>query len=203
MTIVSLVLTWVLLLAVEGNAQDKREPIRMAVIPFEDILGNATPDAMKFTQVLLSHLSREEKLAARVAKPDKPGTTVLDRETALALAKKQDAVYLITGRVIDATTGQGNSGLPIPKLGRVNSNSVTSEEKVEVEIISVASGKTVERLRAEGKETLRSNQTWVNSPLGSINLGGNPPNQSPLGHAMNECAEKLVKRMLEVLIPRK
>ena len=121
MTIVSLVLTWVLWLAVVGNAQDKREPIRMAVIPFEDILGNASPDAMKFTQVLLSHLSREEKLAARVAKPDKPGT-VLDRETALALAKKQDAVYLITGRVIEATTGQGNSGLPIPTLGRVNSS---------------------------------------------------------------------------------
>ncbi|MCI0419427.1 MAG: hypothetical protein L0312_09430, partial [Acidobacteria bacterium] len=78
MTIVSLVLTWVLLLAVEGNPQGKREPIRMAVIPFEDVLGNASPDAMKFNQVLLSHLSREEKLAARVAKPDKPGT-VLDR----------------------------------------------------------------------------------------------------------------------------
>ena len=202
MNIVSLVLTWVLLLAGEGNAQDKRDPIRMAVIPFEDILGNASPDATKFTQVLLSHLSREEKLAARVAKPDKPGT-VLDRETALALAKKQDAVYLITGRVIDATTDQGNSGLPIPKLGRVNSNSVTSEVKVEMEIISVASGKTVERLRAEGKETLRSNQTWVNSRLGSINLGGSTPAHSPMGHAMNECAEKLVKRMLEILISRK
>ncbi|MCI0624911.1 MAG: hypothetical protein L0387_25265, partial [Acidobacteria bacterium] len=99
MTIVSLVLTWVLLLAVEGNPQGKREPIRMAVIPFEDVLGNASPDAMKFNQVLLSHLSREEKLAARVAKPDKPGT-VLDRETVLALAKKHDALYLITGRVI-------------------------------------------------------------------------------------------------------
>ena len=200
MTIVSLVLTWVLLLAVQGNAQDKREPIRMAVIPFEDILGN--PDATKFTQVLLSHLSREEKLAARVAKPDKPGT-VLDRETALALAKKQDAVYLITGRVIDATTGQGNSGLPIPKLGRVNSNSVSSEVKVEMEIVSVATGRTVERIRAEGEKTLRSNQTWVNSRLGSINLGGSTPTHSPMGPAMNECAEKLVKRMLEILISRK
>ena len=202
MTIVSLVLTWVLLLAVQGNAQDKREPIRMAVIPFEDILGNASPDAAKFTQVLLSYLSREEKLAARIAKPDKP-STVLDRETALALAKKQDATYLITGRVIDATTGQGNSGLPIPKLGRVNSNSVTSEVKVEMEIISVATGKIVERLRAEGEKTLRSNQTWVNSPLGSINLGGSSPNHSPMGLAMSECAEKLVKRMLGILISRK
>lgn len=202
MTIVSLVLTWVLLLVDVSNAQDKREPIRMAVIPFEDILGTTSPDATKFTQVLLSHLSREEKLAARVAKPDKPAT-VLDRETALALAKKQDAVYLITGRVIDATTGQGNSGLPIPKLGRVNSNSVTSEVEVEAEIISVATGKTVERLWAEGKETLRSNQTWVNSRLGSINLGGSTPTHSPMGPAMNECAEKLVKRMLEILISRK
>ncbi len=202
MTIVSLVLTWALLLAVEGNAQDKREPFRMAVIPFEDILGNASPDAMKFTQVLLSHLSREERLAAKIAKPDKPGT-VLDRETVLALAKKHDAVYLITGRVIDATTGQGNSGLPIPRLGRVNSNSVTAEVKVEMETISVATGKTVERLRAEGEKTLRSNQTWVNSRLGSINVGGSTPTHSPMGSAMNECAEKLVKRVLDILISRK
>jgi len=75
--------------------------------------------------------------------------------------------------------------------------------KVEMEIISVATGKTVERLRAEGKETLRSNQTWVNSRLGSINLGGSTPTHSPMGHAMDECAEKLAKRVLGILILRK
>ncbi|MCI0422882.1 MAG: hypothetical protein L0387_22025 [Acidobacteria bacterium] len=62
-------------------------------------------------------------------------------------------------------------------------------------MISVASGKT---LRSVGKKTVRSNQTWINSRAGVIHLGGNGSPASPLGQAMSECANKLVRQILEV-----
>jgi len=192
---ISLVLIAMLLPCLMGNTQNKREPTRFAVLPFEDILGNGNTITLAFTQLMLSRLSREETLVARLAKPEKP--VQVDRENAIGLGRKQNASLLLAGRIIDASTNQGSTGLPIPTLGRVNSQSVTAKIVAELEVISVATGKTLQVIRAEGKKTVRSNQTWVNSRLGGINLGGNPANASPMGQAMNECAETLVKRLRE------
>ena len=70
-----------------GNTQNKREPTRFAVLPFEDILGNGHTITLAFTQVMLSRLSREETLVARLAKPEKPVQG--NRETAIGLKERK------------------------------------------------------------------------------------------------------------------
>lgn len=195
---ISLVLISMLLLGISGKAQDQREPTRVTVLPIENLSGNSNPNTTAFTGMLLSRLSREEKLFGQLAKPDNP-TLSVGREVALSLAKKQGASLLLLGKITEATTRQGNSGLPIPPLGRVNSHSTTAEVKVEMEVATVATGMTLQLVQAEARKTVRSNQTWVNSRVGSIHISGNTPNTSPMGLAMNECADKLVRRLLEVI----
>ena len=197
MKMISLVLIAVLLLASGGNAQNSKQSVRVALLPFVDLLGKPSPQAAVFTDLLLSRLVREDELLVKIAAPDKPGG-VLDRETALSLGKKQGASLLLIGRIDAADTRQSNQGLPVPTMGRVNSQTSKAEVGVEVDVISVASGKTLRTLRSVGKKTVRSNQTWINSRAGVIHLGGNGSPASPLGQAMSECADKLVRQILEV-----
>ena len=194
---ISSVLIAVLLLAVGGNAQNSTQPVRVALLPFVDLLGKPTPQTAAFTDLLLSRLIREDELLVKIAVPEKPGS-VLDRETALNLGKKQGASLLLIGRIDAADTRQSNNGLPLPTLGRVNSQSSKAEVAVEVDVISVSSGKTLETLRSVGKKTVRSNQTWINSRAGVIHLGGSGSPTSPLGQAMSECSDKLVRQLLQV-----
>ena len=197
MKMISLVLIAVLLLASGGNAQNSKQSVRVALLPFVDLLGKPSPQAGVFTDLFLSRLIREDELLVKIAAPDKPGG-VLDRETALSLGKKQGASLLLIGRIDAADTRQSNQGLPVPTMGRVNSQTSKAEVGVEVDVISVASGKTLRTLRSVGKKTVRSNQTWINSRAGVIHLGGNGSPASPLGQAMSECADKLVRQILEV-----
>lgn len=196
MKMVSSVLIAVLLLASGGNAQNSKQPVRIALLPFVDLLGKPTPQTAAFTDLLLSRLIREDGLLVKIAVPEKPGG-LPDRETALNLGRKQGASLLLIGRIGTADTRQSNSGLPVPTLGRVNSQAATAEVAVEVDVISVSSGKTLQTLRSVGKKTVRSNQTWINSRAGVIHLGGNGPPASPLGQAMSECADKLARQIVE------
>ena len=197
MKMISLVLIAVLLLASGGNAQNSKQSVRVALLPFVDLLGKPSTQAGVFTDLFLSRLVREDELLVKIAAPDKPGG-VLDRETALSLGRKQGASLLLIGRIDAADTRQSNQGLPVPTMGRVNSQTSKAEVGVEVDVISVASGKTLRTLRSVGKKTVRSNQTWINSRAGVIHLGGNGSPASPLGQAMSECADKLVRQILEV-----
>ena len=193
---ISSVLIAVLLLASGGNAQSGKQPVRVALLPFVDLLGKPTPQSAAFTDLLLSRLIREDGLLVKIAVPDKLGG-VLDRETALNLGKKQGASLLLIGRIDTADTRQSSNGLPLPTLGRVNSQSSKGEVAVEVDVVSVSSGKTLQTLRSVGKKTVRSNQTWINSRAGAIHLGGNGSPASPLGQAMSECSDKLARQIVE------
>jgi len=194
---ISSVLIVVLLLASGGNAQSSKQPVRVALLPFVDLLGRPTTQSAAFTDLLLSRLLREDELLVKIAAPDKPGA-VLDRETALNLGKKQGASLLLVGRIDAADTRQSNSGLPLPTLGRVNSQPSKAEVVVDVTVIWVSSGKTLKTLRSVGKKTARFNQTWINSRAGAIHLGGSVSPTSPLGQAMSECSDKLARQVLEI-----
>src|SRR5262245_52230441 len=197
MKMISSVLIAVLLLVLGGNAQSSKQPVRVTLMPFVDLLGKPTPQTAAFTDLLLSRLMREEALLVKSAVPEKPGG-VLDREAALNLGKKQGASLLLMGTIDSADTQLSDNGLPVPTLGRVNSQSATAEVVVQVDVISVSSGKTLGALRSNGKKTLRSIQTWINSRAGAIHLGGHGSPASPLGQAMSECSDKLVRQLLEI-----
>jgi hypothetical protein len=190
------VLIAVLLLAVSSNAQNQGQPIRVVVLPFVDLLGKPGSQAAAFTDLLLSRLAREDELLVKMAVPDKPGA-VLDREAALNLGRKQGASLLLLGRVEATETRQSRNGLPVPELGRVNSHSATAKVAAEVDVISVASGRTLETIRSVGKKTERANQTWINGRAGVIHLGGNGSPASPLGQAMSQCADRLAQQIVQ------
>jgi hypothetical protein len=197
MRMISSALIAVLLLAASGNAQNSGQPVRVAMLSFVDFLGKPGPQTLAFTNLLLSRLAREDDLLVKMAVSDKPGVP-LDRETALNLGKKQGASLLLVGRMEAADTRQSSHGLPVPALGRVNSHSATAEIAAAVDVISITSGKTLQTLRSVGKKTVRTNQTWINSRTGVIHLGGNGSPASPLGQAMSECADKLVRQLKDL-----
>ncbi len=115
MKMISSVLIAVLLLASEGNAQNSKQSVRVALLPFVDLLGKPSTQAGVFTDLFLSRLVRGDELLVKIAAPDKPGG-VLDRETALSLGKKQGASLLLIGRIDAADTRQSNQGLPVPTM---------------------------------------------------------------------------------------
>ena len=98
MKMIRSVLIAVLLLSVSSNAQHQGQPIRVAVLPFVDLLGKPGSQAATFTDLLLSRLAREDELLVKMAVPDKPGA-VIDREIALNLGRKQGASLLLLGRI--------------------------------------------------------------------------------------------------------
>ena len=180
-----------------GKQRTKQKlPVRVALLPFVDLLGKPTPQTAAFTDLLLSRLIREDELLVKITV--RKARNVLDRETALNLGKKQGASLLLIGRIDAADTRQSNNGLPLPTLGRVNSQSSKAEVAAEIDVISVSSGKTLETLRSVGKKTVRSNQTWINSRAGDIHMGGSGSPTSPVGQAMSECSDKLVRQLLQV-----
>ena len=83
---ISLVLIAMLLPCLTGNAQNKREPSRIVVLPFKDILGSSNASTLAFTEVLLSRLSREEKGVARLANASPMGQVM--NECAERLVKR-------------------------------------------------------------------------------------------------------------------
>jgi hypothetical protein len=196
MKMIRSVLIAVLLLSVSSNAQQQGQPIRVAVLPFVDLLGKSGSQAAAFTHLVLSRLARKDELLVKMAVPDKPGIGI-DRETALNLGRKQGAQLLLLGRVEAAETRQSRNGLPVPELGRVNSHSATAKVAAEVDVISLSSGRTLETIRSVGKKTLRAHQTWINSRAGVIHLGGNGSPASPLGQAMTQCADRLVQQIVQ------
>jgi hypothetical protein len=103
------VLIAVLLLSVSSNAQHQGQPIRVAVLPFVDLLGKPGSHAAAFTDLLLSRLAREDELLVKMAVPDKPGA-VIDREAALNLGRKQGASLLLLGSIEAVETRQSRNG---------------------------------------------------------------------------------------------
>ena len=185
-----------------GQAQKSTaQPIKIGILPFLDasgqMSGNTAAAIGRLVQAEMSHSA--PNLNGKVLTLDSTAKLEdLDGEKAVALGKAAGVDVVMLGTVIDAKSEESNkSGWLPPIAGQsvgVNVRSVKANVTLQGDLYRVENGERAASLRVPGSHSDNKFGGAVYTTLGSWDGNSSAFMDSPLGKALQQAVEGLVKK---------
>jgi hypothetical protein len=179
--------------------------IKIGVLPFADATGtsngNISNGIGRLVQSQITHaypnlIARVLTLNGSIAVEN------LDDEKAVELGKAAHVDVVLLGTVLDAKSQESSKGGWLPSVmgqsGSVHLRSIKATVILQADLYRVSTGERITSLRVNGNHTDNKFQGTAYTSLGSWDGGSNGVfMDSPLGKALQDVVEKLVKEVAE------
>jgi hypothetical protein len=189
-----------LFVAISTSAPRAAEPGSIGILPFDvsTVEGGGGSEAGRVLGTLVRiEMLKNENLRPQILPIPEGARMPLISKQALEVGRTEDVEYVLVGTVLEATTTRSTNRANTSRLGGAigtavggSLSRVTSKVSLHAELMHAASGRT-ERFEVEGTNTDTGVGADLWTALGGFNVGDDGWQNSPMGKALREAAQRL------------
>jgi hypothetical protein len=183
------------------SAGEAARVVKIGIVPLADASGRGGDAGSIIARYIRSDLLRNEHYYPKIVqyKPEQGEAGGIDMEKAVELGSRQGLEYVIIGTILDAETRRGSTGLGGFYVNghwvSANTRRVTASITMEVELVSVKAGRTVEAFRVTGNKTAVALDADIYTNWGTLRTDGQIDERSPLIGALRDAAKQIIDKV--------
>lgn len=175
------------------------DPVTVGIVPFDTAAaeGSESPDAGRALATLVRiEMLQKQQVRPQLLDPPANAKSPIMPKQAAALGQTAEVDYVLVGTVLEATTKQTSNSAGSRLLGQLAGTVQRTSAKVRlhVELVRSASGE-LSVFEVEGSNTDAGVGATIYTTLGSIGVGDNGWQKTPMGKALREAAQKITKEV--------